>query len=597
MDRTITTINRIIITILCLVLCLAGTAVSAASAASRLSTSSRTALTACLQQEYLMRGTYQEVFAMYPVLKSFGTVAKDEIATIGTLTKVFAKYKVAVPVDTSVSAAHSIAQTATSVLTADAVAIILEQSTAALMTQLLSSADNQDVANAIALIKTTSLGSHTAAFTAEKSSVSTPVVVLPSAPVLSSPTSGSTTGSVTPTLVWSAATGASSYTVQVSLSSAFSTVISQSTTGPSVTTSSLTNATQYYCRVDATNAAGTSAWSSTSTFTTPAAAPTASVTRPFVAPVTTRIMTVPSSIDATGATNVSSALNAFVASVPDGSIIAFPSGATYRLDTGIQIANRHNLVFAGNGATLKVGPNASGSDQLASSFVLGHQYGGYWDNGNTDIVIHDFILIGNDTTPGTFTGGQEGQANLEITGTDRVEIYNVTGSAAPGDFAYISTVNKAWVHDCHVLTAGRNSISVIFGSDILVENCALDVSGYCMFDIEPNGANDACSNITFRSCTAKTWSNSFLSVEGSHTGASINGVVVDGNTVTGGSILTVIDNGGTARMKNVTFMNNKGGKAAAGPVLRFAHVDALTVTGTIQPLKSGVLANITDSTG
>ena len=102
----------------------------------------------------------------------------------------------------------------------------------------------------------------------------TVVPVAPSSPVLSSPADASTTGSLTPTLAWSAAAGASSYTVQVSLSNAFgTTVVNQGTTGTSLTTSPLVNATQYYWRVNATNAAGTSAWSSIWSFTTPAAAP------------------------------------------------------------------------------------------------------------------------------------------------------------------------------------------------------------------------------------------------------------------------------------------------------------------------------------
>jgi len=447
-----------------------------------------------------MRDTYRDILAKYPTLTTFSAVVTNEVAMIATLKKLFAKYRLAMPTDTKVSAARTIANMATSISNANAVAISLEHSTANLMTKLLRTTRNTDVARTVALIKATSLGSHTSVFTVEVTTVATP-----------------------PT--------------------------------------------------DST------------------------ATRPFPAPVTTRTVTVPAGIDASGATDTSPALNAFVATVPDGSIIAFPTGATYRLDKGIQIANRHDLVFAGNGTTLNVGPSGGTNDQLASPFVLGHQYGGYWDGGNTDIVIHDFVLIGNDPTPGTFTGGQEGQANLEITGTDRVEVYNITGSAAPGDFVFISNVHRAWVHDCHALTAGRNGVTVTFGSDILVERIALDVSGYCTFDIEPNAIGNASSNVTFRNNMAGTWGLVFLSVEGSHTGAPIDGIVVDGNVVTGKSLLTNIDNGGAARMTRITFTNNKGGKAAAGSVLRFAHVDGLTVTGNIQPLSSGVLGNITDSTG
>jgi hypothetical protein len=388
---------------------------------------------------------------------------------------------------------------ATSILNADTVAIDLEQSTAALMTQLLGTTDNRDVATAETLIKTTSLGAHTTAFRAEQASVATP--------------------------------------------------------------------------------------------------PPVPATRPFPAPVTTRTVTVPASIDASGTTDTSPALNAFVASVPDGSIIAFPAGATYRLDKGIQIANRHSLVFAGNGTTLKVGPHGGANDQLASPFVLGHQYGKWWQGGNTDIVIHDFVLIGNDPTPGTFTGGQEGQANLEITGTDRVEIYGITGSAAPGDFVFINGVHGAWVHDCQALTVGRTGGTIISGRDITFERNTFGIVGYCVFNVEPNTASEATYNAKFLANTAISWHCAFLSVEGSHTGATIDGVVGDGNTVTGGSIRTVIDNGGTARMKNISFTNNTGKKPDDGSVLVFAHIDGLTISGNVQSLSSGVLTRITNCTG
>ena len=167
--------NRITATLLCLVLCLAGTSIPTASAASRLTTSSGTVLTSCLQQEYLMRDTYQNIFATYPTLTAFNAVAADEGKMITTLKKsIFAKYRITMPTDTKVSAAQTITNTATSIWGADTVAISLEQSTATLMTQLLQSADNRDVADAVALIKTTSLGSHATAFTVEQTSAFTP---------------------------------------------------------------------------------------------------------------------------------------------------------------------------------------------------------------------------------------------------------------------------------------------------------------------------------------------------------------------------------------------------------------------------------------
>jgi subtilisin family serine protease len=112
----------------------------------------------------------------------------------------------------------------------------------------------------------------------------------PAAPVLSSPANGATNISTSPTLSWAASTGAVSYGVQVSTAPDFSTTVTNtSVTGTSITLSGLANGTTYYWRVNATNSVGTSAWSTTRSFTT---APLASLLAPVL------------SSPATGATNV-----------------------------------------------------------------------------------------------------------------------------------------------------------------------------------------------------------------------------------------------------------------------------------------------------
>jgi subtilisin family serine protease len=110
-----------------------------------------------------------------------------------------------------------------------------------------------------------------------------PPVLPPAAPVLSSPLANATGQSLTPTLSWTASSGAVTYNLQVSTSSTFATTLLDLTglTTTTRTLSGLTNSTVYYWRVSATNTAGTSAWSATRSFTTAAplalpAAPTLS---------------------------------------------------------------------------------------------------------------------------------------------------------------------------------------------------------------------------------------------------------------------------------------------------------------------------------
>ena len=327
--------------------------------------------------------------------------------------------------------------------------------------------------------------------------------------------------------------------------------------------------------------------------TQPTAKPTGA--SPFAAPVTTATYTVPASIDATGATDVSAALNAWIQGVPDGSVISFPAKGVYKLGKGIQLGNRHNLVFQGNGATLRA--SGAGSDLLSSLFVSGFSYPlRYWTGGTTHIAIRDFNLVGNDSTPGVYGSGGEGQAGFRSYATGYLEVSGCTISAVWGDGFFFHDSTNVWVHDNRVASAGRNGVTVISGSGVTAEGNKFDKIGYVTLDVEPNAATEASSDIVFRSNTAGTWGQDFVSVDGQHTGASIRNITVSGNTVTGGTLSTRINNGGGSRLRNIAVTDNTSRVAGRGPVLIFAHVDGLKVTGNVQPLTSGSLTSITDST-
>lgn len=102
-----------------------------------------------------------------------------------------------------------------------------------------------------------------------------PPTVAPAVPLLASPANAATGVSLTASLSWNPAATAASYAVQVSIDPNFgTTVINRSAlTTTSSALSGLTNGTVYYWRVNATNAAGTSAWSAARSFTTVFSAP------------------------------------------------------------------------------------------------------------------------------------------------------------------------------------------------------------------------------------------------------------------------------------------------------------------------------------
>ncbi len=106
---------------------------------------------------------------------------------------------------------------------------------------------------------------------------STDVVITapPSAPSLAVPANGAKSVSISPTLSWERAMGASTYRLQVSLDSWFSMIVVDDSTmsetlrpiGP------LQNGTTFFWRVNGKNEGGTSDWSSVRSFTTIAATP------------------------------------------------------------------------------------------------------------------------------------------------------------------------------------------------------------------------------------------------------------------------------------------------------------------------------------
>jgi hypothetical protein len=95
----------------------------------------------------------------------------------------------------------------------------------------------------------------------------TTVPVAPGAPTLTSPATGATIHSSSDTLKWGTVTGAATYRVQVSTGTAFTTTLADDSTltvGTKIVTG-VANGT-YYWRVNAKNAGGTSAYSTTFSF-------------------------------------------------------------------------------------------------------------------------------------------------------------------------------------------------------------------------------------------------------------------------------------------------------------------------------------------
>src|SRR5574343_1429893 len=346
---------------------------------------------------------------------------------------------------------------------------------------------------------------------------------------------------------------------------------------------------------------------------TPPPPPPPPASRPFPAPVTTRTVAVPATIDATGATDVAGALASFIASVPDGSVVTFPLGATYRVSRGIALTGRRNLVLAGNGAKI-ISVGSMGSMWSDPIVINGAA--------TTDIVVRDLALVGGNakTEPAIYDPAQEVQAGVGIYGGQRIEVVEGAISRTGGDGVYVADDSAhvwaadVWVHDSTLATIGRNAFTANAGRRLTIERNTIDQVGGSVLDIEPDTDWQGVAELVLRGNAVGDWGLSpmytmhFVACASQWEGvaSTVNDVTITGNVVAGGppespnnpsapSLKTWI--GKPARQSRIVFTDNIGQRTGRGPALRFEHVDGLVVRGNVQPLTSGALTSIVDCTG
>ena len=330
-------------------------------------------------------------------------------------------------------------------------------------------------------------------------------------------------------------------------------------------------------------------------------------------PAASGAISVPATIDATGATDVSAALNAFVRGLPDGSTIVFKAGGTYKLGEALHLTDRHNLVFNGNGSTLRM----AGCDVEDSAFLL---------DGipSTGITISKFTMIGDNSGGGTTSAYIplcESSMGVAIYGARDIDIANVTISSVHGECVYIDAGGNPrgttpWsdgitFRDSTCQLNGRMGVAIIAASHVTVTRVIFEKLAISVFDIEPTRSDGGATYVSLTdnvingygaSPTYTPWV-----LEGSAYGMTttivhdvtlarnrINGMTRSANTGTTGGLRVKAQ---TQGWKNFSILNNVSTVTGSGPTMYFEHVDGLTVSGNSQPLTRGPLVWFDDSSG
>ena len=305
-------------------------------------------------------------------------------------------------------------------------------------------------------------------------------------------------------------------------------------------------------------------------------------------------------VDASGAIDVTAALQSFLNVSPNGSTVCFAVGGQYRVDGVISLDKRTGLTLDGQGARI-FGTVRTNTPKLR--FQLG-----------SELVVRNLTIEGFNPDAGTSSAHLlewEHGHGIGIYGTQRVTlgpnvtvrnlsgdgIYMTGGPLPGGGFQWADTVT---VDSCRIERNGRMGVAFTDGArNVVVSGCVLDQIALYAFDIEPNGHSfdgvaAGTENLRLSDNTIGTYGIDrdltpwLFAATGDGPQRNIE---FSRNVVTGGALRIGVWNVAGSGRSDFRILDNRSTVRVAGSTMEFSGVDTLAVTGNTQPQSSGPLAS------
>ena len=320
--------------------------------------------------------------------------------------------------------------------------------------------------------------------------------------------------------------------------------------------------------------------------TTPGTTPrTVPRTTPRTTPPTTKlphprrglVVVVPRSIDATGRTDVTAALQSFIDKVPNGRIIRFQRLGRYRVDGTLFVSHRDHLLFDGEGAMVFAGTRG------------GPARAQWWIKDGSRIVFRDLWVRGANPKGGTSEGAYvrklETQHGFRFEGVNGAELDDVHVSDVYGDFVYIGrdkhrvASQNIWIHDSTFNRNGRQGIAVTAATNVVIEHNHFAKTRRSTIDLEPNARSWHVSNVFVLNNTVGKGRLLFVA---SHGQGPVDNVVISGNRLQGHALTIDAVPPGDNRRSNWVVTNNVSDTTVHSRPMRFFGIDGLVVSGNTQ---------------
>lgn len=322
----------------------------------------------------------------------------------------------------------------------------------------------------------------------------------------------------------------------------------------------------------------------------------------FIQFTSTMSYAVPSSIAATcpdtGSTDVSQALNDWIASVPDGSTLVFPAGACYHTDLPLYISNRQNLIVEGNDAKFRAYTDATELPRPA--WVKSGTWPRsrvHWNiEASTNITMRNIIVRGANTNV-IYDSNLEAQNGFNVGGSNNVLLEDVEVYDVFGDFVYAGSKSKGvTVRRGNFSGAGRQGFATADAEDLLFENFVMTRVARSAVDVEPE-LDWVVRRVTVRGGTFNAPITNYIFANGGQ-GSVVEDIRFENNRVIGRPMSALMSTPETIRVgpdyinrvppphnrRNYTIINNTSDTATNHPPsFTFVRIDNVLMQGNTQP--------------
>jgi len=293
------------------------------------------------------------------------------------------------------------------------------------------------------------------------------------------------------------------------------------------------------------------------------------------------VVTVPTSIDDTGATDVTNALQTFIDQTDNGTEIRFQRDASYRVEGTLFVTDK-TLTFDGEGSTFF----ATTRGTLERSL--------WWISSGGGIIFRNLTVRGanpyNGLSDKAYNPALAKQHGFRIEGVNGIELDHVTVTNVYGDFVYVARYatipsTNVWIHDSTFISSGRQGISLIATDGVIIERNSFSEIRRGTIDLEPDGPNQSATNIFVLNNVIGSGRLLFVA---SHGKGPVDGIVISGNRLHGHA-LTIDDVPPIGeRRANWIITNNTSDTPSSQRPIRFVNTDGLLVTGNTQRVPATV---------